>query len=157
MQGPGITGVGTIAVGEQKFLAGYNGTGAEVSTGAAVCWDVVGSDGKTFVLPTQTSGSNFFMFAGIVTETVGTGGVGTGYTSQIVAYGIANAQTYGITTTFIPGANMILTAGRSYVAYGTAGQFNGFSTVVQQPIAMAALQTHTTASLALQRVFVKAL
>ena len=146
-------GVGyTSQEGETCFLSGYNGTGIQQPYGAPVCFDVVTANGITFNTPASAAFQNFSMFAGILKDTCGT----AEYTHTIVAYGRVNARTYGIATTFIPGAGLVLVDGRDYVAYGSAGMFAG-STAVQQPISVTALATHSTASTLVQAVFVKAL
>lgn len=146
-------GIGyTAQEGEQGLLQGYNASGAQLDAGSPVCWGVVQADGVSVVLPAAAGFQNFSMFAGILKSTVGT----AEYCRDIVAYGKVNANAYGIATTYIPGAGLVLVDGKDYVAYGSAGQFAG-STAVQQPISLTALATNTTANERLSAVFVKAL
>lgn len=138
--------------GETCFLSGYNGTGRQQPYGAPVCWHIPSSDGITFNTPASAGFQNFSVFAGILKDTCGT----AEYTHTIVAYGKVNARTYGIASTFIPGAGLVLVDGRDYVAYGSAGMFAG-SSAVQQPISVTAFATNATADTSMKVVFVKAL
>lgn len=136
--------------GETAFLAGFNGVGAALAKGSPVCWDTVASDGVTLALPAVAV--NFSLLAGIVNDTIGT----AEYTHQIVAYGKVTARSWGVATTYVPGALMILTDGDDYVSYGTAGQWNG-TLAGQQPIAMTALSTNASVATTDQPIFIKAL
>lgn len=154
MQWKECVGVGyATQIGETAFLAGYNGLGAAAAIGAPVCWDAVASDGVTFALPEAGAlFQNFSMLAGILNTTVGT----AEYTHQIVAYGRVSARAWGVATTYVPGALLILTDGDDYVSYGTAGQINGVITI-NQPIAVTALETNASVATTTSLVFVKAL
>lgn len=137
--------------GEKAFMSGFNGTGAAILPGSPVCWDTVASDGVTLAVPSV--GVNFPMLAGIQeNDTVGT----AEYTHQIVAYGQVTMRTWGVASTFIPGALLILTDGDDYGSYGTAGQWNG-TLAGQQPLAITALSTNTSVATTDQPVFIKAL
>lgn len=146
-------GVGyTSQEGETCYLQGYNAAGQQLVFGTPVCWDVAADDGVSVNLPASAGFQNFSLFAGIMKSTVGT----ANYITDIVAYGKVNARGYGVATTYIPGAGLVLVDGQDYVAYGSAGQFAG-STAVQQPISLTALATNTTADTRQSSVFVKAL
>lgn len=154
MQWKECVGVGyATQQGETAFLAGFNGVGDERPVGSPVCWDAVASDGVTFALPEAGAlFQNFSMLAGILNETVGT----AEYTHQIVAYGRVSARAWGVASTYLPGALLILTDGDDYVSYGSAGQINGVITI-NQPIAITALETNASAATTSSLVFVKAL
>ena len=96
-----IRGKGSSEQAEVGYLSGYNGNGDEVVAGTPVCWDVPSADMKTFKIP---AAANFGCVAGILDETVGT----AGYTDRIIAYGKVTARTYGVATTFVPGANLAM-------------------------------------------------
>ena len=148
-----IRGIGPSEEGERIYCSVFNGTKSEVIAGDALCWDITSSDGKTVTQPTVgTNISNFAMFAGLTQSNIGT----DDYAADVQNYGLASANVYGIATTLIFGAYLLLVAGRSYVAYGTAGMFAG-STAVAQPLCMTAMTTHSTLDERVENVFIKAL
>lgn len=152
MQWKTTVGVGyATQQGEKAYMSGFNGTGAAILPGSPVCWDTVASDGVTLAAPSEDI--NFSLLAGIQENTT----VGTAeYTHTIVAYGQVTARSWGVSSTFIPGALLILTDANDYVSYGTASQWNGVF-AGQQPIAITALSTNTSVATTDAPVFIKAL
>jgi len=141
---PTIRGIGSTEEAEKCYLSGYNGTGAVVAQGSPVCWDVGTNDGKTFEDPVT---ANFDLAVGIAETTVGT----AAYTDRIVAYGPVEARTYGVATTFVPGANLSLVTGKTYLAY------NSQTTVLSQRRIFTAMQTNATVDTNLTTIHVHAL
>lgn len=139
-----IKGVGTAQEAEVAFLFGYNGAGAEIAQGTPVCWSTVINDGKTFALPIT---ANFNTFAGICVDTVGT----AKYTNRLQAYGLCSARTYGVATTFVPGANLSLITAKTYLGYDSQ------NILISQHRAMSALSTNATVTTVLQPILVRAL
>ena len=92
------------------------------------------------------------MFAGLAQSNIGT----ADYAADVQNYGLASGNVYGIATTLIPGAYLLLVALRDYLAYGTAGMFAG-SVAVAQPICCTALATSATADEGVDNVFIKGL
>ena len=148
-----IRGRGSAEEAERILMHGFNGRGDEITTGQPMCWDIASSDGKTMTQAASgTNFSNFAMFAGLPQRSIGT----AEYSADILAYGVGNANVYGVATTLVPGANLALVAARSYVAYGSHGMFAG-SVAAQQPIAMTSLSTVATVDEFVAPVFIKAL
>ena len=141
---PTLRGRRNTSEAEICYLFGYNGEGSEILAGTPVCWSDSALDGRTFEKPVT---ANFNLVAGIAEVAVGT----AGYTNRIVAYGPVTTRTYGVATTFVPGANLQLITAKDYVAYGSA------MLVTSQPRVFAALDTHSTADTLSQSVFVRAL
>lgn len=156
MNWPAVKGMGSSAEAEKGFLFGFNGESSAINAGSPVCWDAVAADGKTFKLPTNTGFTNFPLFAGIAEDTVSTV-YPHSYTKKIVVYGPVTARTWGVATTFIPGANVGLVAGKDYLAYLTAGQINGVEAQNQLGYRAVALETNATAATSTSSVWIAAL
>ena len=128
-------------------LTGYNANGDEVAAGTPVCWDELasgGDEGRAFKEPAT---ANFNLVAGVAEEAVGT----AQYTARIVAYGPGEARTYGVATTFIPGANLILVTAKDYLVYDSA------QLVINQPRVFTAIDTNATVDTNSTTIFVRAL
>ena len=143
-----LKGIGSSAPAEKVFLAGYNASGAARGPGTVVCWDAVASDGFTFVLPTATGFINYGLLAGVLTDTCSS----ADYTGAIQAHGPCTALTWGVASTFIPGAGLIMVADKAYFAYGTDLQRQ-----VQYEPHVNALQTNATAATLSAKVYLKAM
>lgn len=145
-----IRGIASGEEAEKCYLSGYNNTGGEVNQGEPLCWalatanGIAGNDGIALADPVT---ANFDAFAGIAESTIASGA----YTNRLVAYGPVMARTYGVASTFVPGANLVLITGKSYLAY------NSQNLAVEQRRVMTAMQTNATVDTNLTKIHVHAL
>lgn len=137
-------GISSGEEAEKCFMAGFNGNGDEIAWGTPVSWDELAADGRTFKTP---AAANQNLLAGICEDTVAT----AAYTEKLIAYGPVEARTYGVATTFVPGANLFAVVSKTYLHYESA------SLIQVQPRIFTAFDTNATVDTSRTTIFVRAL